>query len=54
MYQKFDNVVQKSKKLTVQSTTSNNYDKYYSKIYEILNQRWSPKYKISGLESVAW
>ncbi len=48
-----DNVVQKSKKLTVQSTTSNNYDKYYSKIYEILNQTWSPKYKISGLESTA-
>lgn len=47
-----DNVVQKSKKLTVQSTTNNNYDEYYSKIYEILNQRWSPKYKISGLKTV--
>lgn len=47
-----DNVVQKSKKLTVQSTSSNNYDKYFSKVYEILNQRWAPKYKISGLESI--
>ncbi len=46
-----DNVEQKSKKIVVQNTNSNNYDEYYSKIYEILNQRWSPKYKISGLAS---